>query len=756
MTTTFDPQVDLLGFVAGADEPLCLGGAVSPSEAQPQPHSDLLGLFQSAPPERSASPVEQWRAQASPGTGGAVVADAAALVSPATPGAAAAVPREASAWAGAPSATQVEPAAVGGGSSGDAAAGAPIGAAKPPHMEAEAAKPVQEPSLLPSASCAAHAPQAAAASKATWDLSVGCDEVPEEEGLPLECLRVPASSASSSAVDASPAREPPSNAAGVGGATLEEGVAGVDAGAPDVQFFAGPAPRLSHGQGAPVLMVLGEVGRRYLVRCRGRWRIRAAPSMVSRILGTVAAGSVVVATAVAAPSPPPWGAHIAEGADAGGSGDEEEECGRVGWPASSSSSTLSQWVRVLRFEVRSPTGIVLKHQGGEPVFCYRRNKQGHGLYEIGEESAGELRTLTGEVPRGLAEYDEPSTTWKILGAAEVMSNMLNPASWSWDLTSACSAVEKPLQKERPPDKVFERRQREQLREGARTARERLLAYARAALVAPPACDTSPGVDVGGVGGAGVDALLIGDFSEPLAASVPLHSGLGSRFARLRMLVQDVEDGTCHSCSPTSALLLAAAASKWPSASGGDGTDGVVGADAESGSGSVGVAPTSPPPPQVPLKTCGEAAVVLDRLEALKRVETWLQRELVATCSTLSREIEEHRLKLRARQMTQRQQPQMQPVLRPALGEASGWPPAAAGGATLGGFSPSTSPVAAGAERPLRRPADGELVAGVSEAAAQAPRSTSFCAPAAAPRRHRIVDTSPMSEGMHSQVSLIDI
>mmetsp|Transcript_34624 Transcript_34624/g.112660 ORF Transcript_34624/g.112660 Transcript_34624/m.112660 type:complete len:697 (+) Transcript_34624:178-2268(+) len=174
-------------------------------------------------------------------------------------------------------------------------------------------------------------------------------------------------------------------------------------GGPKVCTVAAPPPtaaRAAPGHGGAAEASAAALGcergaRRYLVRCRGRWRIRAAPHMGSRVLGTIAAGGVAVAVPI-------------EGIDASEGCEGEDE---VSVPLA-----FSPWVRVVHFEARHPAGILLRGKAVDGLYCYRRNKQGHGLYEIGVEETADLRTLLGDVP--CSDSDDTSATWKLLGAAE--------------------------------------------------------------------------------------------------------------------------------------------------------------------------------------------------------------------------------------------------------------------------------------------------------------------------------------------------
>lgn len=307
--------------------------------------------------------------------------------------------------------------------------------------------------------------------------------------------------------------------------------------------------------------------RRYHVRCRGRWRMRSAPQVCSRVVGTIAAGSIVVAVNVVTQS-------------------DNAEVGS------------QPWVQVMHIEAKTSSGVLLRTRCSEGIFCYRRNQQGHGLYEIGVEPDDEFRTLTGELAS--SDSEDTSTTWKILGAAEAVSEWFNDSNWNF--TQACSAVTR-ADKEKPAHKTFEKKQREQLLNCARSLCARLGSLA-SRLAGP--CPESSGKDL---------------LTSALAA-VALPTEVAKRFQRLRTLVTEAEEdpfgrsGSAGSGRLPSAVFAAASASR-------------MGAMSEA-----------------PLQTCGDAAAILDRLQACRKVDSWLQRDIVATVSTIESELETQRKKLK--------------------------------------------------------------------------------------------------------------
>merc|ERR1712003_512289 len=95
-------------------------------------------------------------------------------------------------------------------------------------------------------------------------------------------------------------------------------------------------------------------------------------------------------------------------------------------------------------------------------WCYRRNRSGHGLYEIGVEPSNELRTLSGNSPCSDDDDEDMTTTQKMLEVVDTLSRYTWD-TWTWD---TCACVENPV-KLKSSEKVFERRQREQLQRLAR-------------------------------------------------------------------------------------------------------------------------------------------------------------------------------------------------------------------------------------------------------------------------------------------------
>jgi len=200
--------------------------------------------------------------------------------------------------------------------------------------------------------------------------------------------------------------------------------------------------------------------KKFVVRCEGRWRVRSAPSLSSKVIGTIANGTVVAAT---------------------------EEHGELqggpsrNSPAEAESGTITcLWVRVVQFDAQEPMGVSeIKRDAasGGALYCLRRNALGYGLYEVGVEPldgplitlptglSSELRT---DAQRASADKSEDiSLTWKLLSAAEHVGRFFSAMSTGTNEVDAGGINEdmKPHVRRRPDD-VFEAWQKEQLRKSA--------------------------------------------------------------------------------------------------------------------------------------------------------------------------------------------------------------------------------------------------------------------------------------------------
>lgn len=216
--------------------------------------------------------------------------------------------------------------------------------------------------------------------------------------------------------------------------------------------------------------------RRYMVRCEGRWRVRSDPSMNSKVLGTIANGTIVVgndahdAEAGAAAFVPP-AARAAPLRLSSGSGVE------------GGHTISSLWVVVEQFEAQAPMGVSeIKRDtaSGGAMYCLRRNALGYGLYEIGvEPMEGSLVTLPEELNSELRSdaqqaaadrSEDVSFTWKLLGAAESFTRFM-----SQQMSAEGGAnldVKGPVK--RRPEEAFEAKQREQLKKASVNLRKVVL------------------------------------------------------------------------------------------------------------------------------------------------------------------------------------------------------------------------------------------------------------------------------------------
>ncbi|CAE8623141.1 unnamed protein product [Polarella glacialis] len=256
--------------------------------------------------------------------------------------------------------------------------------------------------------------------------------------------------------------------------------------------------------------------KHFIVRCEGRWRVRSAPSLSSKVIGTIAHGTKVLgqdhylsgerpADAVYKPA----AIRMPDGSAASPEMSREAV-----------HSISSLWVRVLRLEAQEPLGISeikRDHATGGELYCLRRNAMGYGLYEADiEPLEGPLITL----PENLAvelrldaqraasdKSEDVSLTWKLLGAAESVGRFFSSMAGGDEDEGGINEDMKPQARRRPED-VFEVKQREQLKKAAAGLRTPLL------------------------------KLIHKASSENVAASGDLLVGLpkevGRRFARLRV------------------------------------------------------------------------------------------------------------------------------------------------------------------------------------------------------------------------------
>jgi len=191
-------------------------------------------------------------------------------------------------------------------------------------------------------------------------------------------------------------------------------------------------------------------GRRFMVRCRNRWRIRSGPSLHSTHVGSIPNGTVVVAAL----------------SEANGVVDD----------------TARLWVNIADFEFPEQDSAALKILHGKrgTLWCLRRNKQGQGLYEIGVEPLdGELQSLPLELWAELKASklngqeqptEEPTITHQVLNTVDSIVQFFsqlapNRASVG---PKAERIDHQPQLPKRMPNQLFEERQRKQVREATET------------------------------------------------------------------------------------------------------------------------------------------------------------------------------------------------------------------------------------------------------------------------------------------------
>eukprot|EP00930_Biecheleria_cincta_P020678 TRINITY_DN15493_c0_g3_i1.p1 TRINITY_DN15493_c0_g3~~TRINITY_DN15493_c0_g3_i1.p1 ORF type:complete len:500 (+),score=88.73 TRINITY_DN15493_c0_g3_i1:150-1649(+) len=222
--------------------------------------------------------------------------------------------------------------------------------------------------------------------------------------------------------------------------------------------------------------------KRFTVRCEGRWRVRSAPSLSSKVVGTISSGTIVVGdicpTEGVNPltsrpfAPEEFDIHPPEIAEA-------------------MRSITALWVQVTRFEAQEPLGVSeIRHDSasGGRLYCLRRNAMGYGLYQSDvEPMQGPLVNLPDNLAVELRldaqkassdKSEDVSLTWKLLGAAESFGRLFGSSNDSDE--GGINEDIKPIARRRPED-MFEVKQRDQLKKAAnslRTPLEKLLAKAK--------------------------------------------------------------------------------------------------------------------------------------------------------------------------------------------------------------------------------------------------------------------------------------
>lgn len=215
--------------------------------------------------------------------------------------------------------------------------------------------------------------------------------------------------------------------------------------------------------------------KRYSVRCEGRWRVRSAPSLSSKVIGTIAHGTVVLGEDCA-------GEILAQGMS--GTTPVPSFQQDMSMPSSILQEALDSitalWVKVTRFEAQEPMGVSeIKRDSatGGGIYCLRRNAMGYGLYQSSAEPRDGPLILLPEhlglelrldAQRAASDRTEDvSLTWKLLGAAETVGRFFSSAEDEVGMKEDMQAVSASL---RRPEDLFEVKQREQLKKAVAALR----------------------------------------------------------------------------------------------------------------------------------------------------------------------------------------------------------------------------------------------------------------------------------------------
>lgn len=224
--------------------------------------------------------------------------------------------------------------------------------------------------------------------------------------------------------------------------------------------------------------------RTLTVRCEGRWRVRNFPSLNSKVIGSIASGTIVMAEDVEEdrdedprqlPAINPVTGFVQD--PVGLSIPSEDVSGEE-----VSSHLKSLWVLVHSFKPQEAGGVSeMKHDvaTGGAMYCLRRNALGYGLYEPGVEPLdGPLVQLPGALAADLRadaqqahveKNEDVSLTWKLLGAADVVHRLWS----SLGLDSQDAVAGKSMQwgSRRSAAEAFEVKQREQLKKAAASLKD---------------------------------------------------------------------------------------------------------------------------------------------------------------------------------------------------------------------------------------------------------------------------------------------
>ncbi|CAK9006514.1 unnamed protein product [Durusdinium trenchii] len=217
-----------------------------------------------------------------------------------------------------------------------------------------------------------------------------------------------------------------------------------------------------------------ESGKRYVVRCEGRWRVRSAPSLNSKVIGTIANGTIVFGEDCSGEVHPETSVQDMEGLMQQDESIEPEVLQKA------LGSLTALWVKVTKLEAQEPMGVSdIKRDTatGGGIYCLRRNAVGYGLYQ---ENAEPLTGPLIHLPPGLGlelrldaqraaseRTEDVSLTWKLLGAAESLGRLFGS-----DESGFSEDIKTPSR--RRPEDLFELKQRDQLKKALSSLRAPLV------------------------------------------------------------------------------------------------------------------------------------------------------------------------------------------------------------------------------------------------------------------------------------------
>eukprot|EP00443_Scrippsiella_acuminata_P113590 CAMPEP_0115645488 /NCGR_PEP_ID=MMETSP0272-20121206/38427_1 /TAXON_ID=71861 /ORGANISM="Scrippsiella trochoidea, Strain CCMP3099" /LENGTH=413 /DNA_ID=CAMNT_0003082959 /DNA_START=23 /DNA_END=1264 /DNA_ORIENTATION=+ len=189
--------------------------------------------------------------------------------------------------------------------------------------------------------------------------------------------------------------------------------------------------------------------KRFVVRCRSMWRIRASPSLSAQTLGSVPHGTIIVG-------------FLLDGA--------------------SEDDPVDNWIRISHIEGEPPS----QQAARKARYIYHRNSGGWGLYNLDDEGAGPALAGMGLGPevgllgtslsgsgrqrrgaqgrRHTETAEDVSLTWKVLGHVDTLVDFFSNLSVRKEegvSEKLCSKAE-----QRPQD-IFVKKQKSQFKHAAR-------------------------------------------------------------------------------------------------------------------------------------------------------------------------------------------------------------------------------------------------------------------------------------------------